>query len=102
MASADQRNQNSAAGAITLLIAGFCSSGILGIDGVCTKLKYQSSPIHITPAITCSQRTMNRSPPRMPPSVNPPTASTMTINKTTPAVMVLPSDEKKAPMAPLL
>ena len=56
VASADQRNQNSASGAITLLIAGFCSSGIFGIDGVCTKLKYQSSPIHITPEPMCSQR----------------------------------------------
>jgi hypothetical protein len=46
---APQRNQNSAVGAITLLTAGFCSSGILGMDGVCTKLKYQSRPIHITP-----------------------------------------------------
>ena len=47
---ADHRNQNKAVGAMTLLIAGLCSSGILGIDGVCTKLKYQSRPIHITPA----------------------------------------------------
>ena len=54
--SAAQRNQNSAAGAMTLPIAGFCSSGILGMEGICTKLKYQRSPIHITPAITCSQR----------------------------------------------
>ena len=46
---APQRNQNSAVGAITLLTAGFCSSGIFGIDGVCTKLKYHSRPIHITP-----------------------------------------------------
>ena len=56
VASAAQRNQNSAAGAITLPIAGFCSSGIFGIDGICTKLKYQSRPIHITPLSTCSQR----------------------------------------------
>jgi hypothetical protein len=59
VAIAAQRNQNSAVGAMTLLMAGFCSSGILGIDGVCTKLKYQSSPIHITPAVTCSQRMAN-------------------------------------------
>ena len=39
--------------------AGFCSSGIFGIDGVCTKLKYHRSPIHITPDNTCSQRMMN-------------------------------------------
>ena len=59
VAIAAQRNQKRAAGAITLLIAGFWSSGIFGIDGVCTKLKYQSSPIHITPAVTCSQRMAN-------------------------------------------
>ena len=39
VASAAQRNQNSASGAITLPIAGFCSSGIFGILGICTKLK---------------------------------------------------------------
>jgi hypothetical protein len=59
VAIAAQRNQNRAAGAITLLMAGFCSSGIFGIEGVCTKLKYQSNPIHITPAVTCSQRMAN-------------------------------------------
>ena len=32
-------NQNNAAGAITLLMAGFSASGIFGMDGVCTKLK---------------------------------------------------------------
>ena len=37
---------------ITLATAGFCSSGIFGMDGICTKLKYQSNPIHITPTIT--------------------------------------------------
>ena len=42
VAMAPQRNQNSAAGAITLLIAGFCSSGIFGMLGIWTKLKYQS------------------------------------------------------------
>src|SRR5471032_1279138 len=45
--------------ALTLLMAGFCSSGIFGIDGICTKLKYQSRPIHITPEATCSQRMTN-------------------------------------------
>ena len=53
---AAQRNQKSAAGAITLVTAGFSASGIFGIDGVCTKLKYQSRPIHITPLVMCSQR----------------------------------------------
>ena len=37
--AAAQRKKNSAVGAITLPIAGFCSSGILGIDGIWTKLK---------------------------------------------------------------
>src|SRR5260221_1565490 len=56
VAMAPQRNQNSAVGAMNLVIAGFCSSGILGIDGVCTKLKYQRCPIHMMPLMTCSQR----------------------------------------------
>src|SRR5579859_6279924 len=56
---APQRNQNSAAGAMTFEIAGFCSSGIFGIDGVCTKLKYQSRPIHMTPLMMWSQRNAN-------------------------------------------
>ena len=29
------------------------ASGILGILGICTKLKYQSNPIHIIATITC-------------------------------------------------
>ena len=41
--------------------AGFSSSGIFGMVGVETKLKYQSSPIHITPQTTCSQRKVNSS-----------------------------------------
>src|SRR5579863_6402967 len=56
VAIAPQRNQNSAVGAMNLVTAGFCSSGILGIDGVCTKLKYQRCPIHMMPLKTCSQR----------------------------------------------
>ena len=59
VASAAQRNQKSAAGAITLPIAGFWSSGIFGMFGIWTKLKYQSSPIHITPASTWVQRKKN-------------------------------------------
>src|SRR5580704_11536898 len=59
VAIAPQRNQNSAVGAITLEIAGFCSSGIFGMDGVCTKLKYQSKPIHMTPLMMWSQRKAN-------------------------------------------
>src|SRR5690348_2982833 len=56
VAMAPQRNQKRAVGAMNLVIAGFCSSGILGIDGVCTKLKYQRWPIHMMPLRTCSQR----------------------------------------------
>ena len=33
-------------------IAGFCSSGIFGIFGICTKLKYHSRPIHIIATTT--------------------------------------------------
>src|SRR5262245_20365827 len=98
VAIAPQRNQNSAVGAITLLTAGFCSSGILGIDGVCTKLKYHSRPIHITPDITCSQRNANRHQSMLPTALNVP-AMAMTISRiTTPAPMVRLRDEKKAPM----
>src|SRR3569833_2801090 len=51
-----QRNQNRAEGVMKRPSAGFSSSGIFGVVGAATKLKYQSSPIHITPAMTCSQR----------------------------------------------
>src|ERR1700726_1184859 len=56
---AAQRNQKSAAGVMYLPSAGRRSSGIFGVVGVETKLKYHSNPIHITPLITCSQRTRN-------------------------------------------
>ena len=95
VASAAQRNQNSARGAITLLTAGFCSSGICGIDGVCTKLKYQSRPIHITPDRTCSQR-MKNAHHAWSNFIAPPiavlTMMMMITRRTTPAVMVRPSD----------
>jgi len=39
VASADQRNQNSASGAIYLPMAGFNSAGIFGTIGICTRLK---------------------------------------------------------------
>src|SRR5262245_54632086 len=95
---APQRNQNRAAGEMTLLMAGFCSSGIFGIDGVCTKLKYQSRPIHITPDITCSQRNANRHQSMLPTALKVP-AMAMTISRrTTPAAMVRLRDEKNAPM----
>src|SRR5688572_7056428 len=99
---APQRNQNSAVGAITLLTAGFCSSGILGIDGVCTKLKYHSRPIHITPEATCSQRKMKDhhwwSDRRTHDPVPRPAMMMNAISRTTPAMMVRLSDEKKAAM----
>ena len=95
VAIAAQRNQKSAAGAITLLIAGFCSSGIFGIEGVCTKLKYQSRPIHITPAVICSQRMANSHQPCSPSATRPPMAARMissTMRTTMPAMIVRPSD----------
>src|SRR5687767_12465066 len=98
VATAPQRNQNSAAGAITLLMAGLCSSGILGIDGVCTKLKYQSRPIHITPERTCSQRMKKRHQFMSPSLAKVPAISMMTTRMTTPAARVRPRDEKMAPM----
>src|SRR5262245_45668559 len=103
VAIAAQRNQNSAAGAITLLIAGFSASGIFGIDGVCTKLKYHSRPIHITPDITCSQRKMNAHQvwsPAFAPA--PPAASIRMISRTNPAATVLPNDPNMACMLALL
>ena len=59
VAMAPQRNQNRAAGAITLPMAGFCSSGIFGMLGIWTKLKYHNSPIHMMAERTCSQRKKN-------------------------------------------
>ena len=54
VAIAAHLNQNNAFGAMTFDIAGFCSSGILGILGICTKLKYHNNPIHIIPERTCN------------------------------------------------
>src|SRR5690349_8554968 len=101
VAIAAQRNQNSAAGAITLVIAGFSGSGIFGMDGVCTKLKYQRRPIHITPDMTCSQRMAKSHQACSPIGTRAPTATRMmssTMSTTTPAVMVRPSDWKNAPI----
>ena len=72
MNKAAHLNQNSAAGAITFPIAGFCSSGILAMLGICTKLKYQSNPIHMMATITCMylnnqlQKTKSKSKPPFP------------------------------------
>src|SRR5258706_9161204 len=99
---APQRNQKRAAGAITLLTAGFCSSGIFDIDGVWTKLKYQSKPIHITPESTCSQRKKNAhqaccwTGTQLP--VTSPATTRKTMRRTTPAATVRPNDWKMAPM----
>jgi hypothetical protein len=102
VAIAPQRNQKSAVGAITFDTAGLCSSGILGIEGVCTKLKYQSRPIHITPESTCSQRMKNDhhawSPARTQDPVPMPARMMRITRTTTPAVMVRPSDWKMAPI----
>src|ERR1700741_4497110 len=95
---APQRNQNSAFGAITLLTAGFCSSGIFGIDGICTKLKYQSRPIHITPEMTCSQR-MTNAPQAWSYWIPLPATRMRTMTRTTPAATVRPSDWKIAPIS---
>src|SRR5690349_9040581 len=99
VAIAAQRNQNSAVGAITLVTAGFSASGIFGIDGVCTKLKYQSSPIHMTPLVMCSQRMAKSHQPCSPSATFAPVATRMmssTMSTTTPAVIVFPSDWKNA------
>src|SRR6185295_12479894 len=101
VAIAAQRNQNSAVGAITFVIAGFSGSGIFGIEGVCTKLKYQSRPIHITPEVTCSQRMANSHHACSPSATLPPTPARMIsrmMSRTAPAVIVLPRDWKKAPI----
>src|SRR5918996_3736803 len=99
---APQRNQKSAVGAITFDTAGFCSSGIFGIDGVCTKLKYQSRPIHITPESTGSQRMKKVHPAWSPARIQLPVPRPAMMMKmrrrTTPAVIVRPRDEKIAPM----
>src|SRR3954464_1083389 len=85
---------------MTLLTAGFCSSGIFGIDGVWTKLKYHSRPIHITPESTWSQRKKNAhhacwlTGAHCP--VPRPARMRMTTRRTTPATRVLLSDEKNA------
>ena len=43
-----------------LVIAARCSAGsIFGTVRVCTKFRYQSSPIHMMPVMMCSQRTKN-------------------------------------------
>src|SRR3979490_2884667 len=96
VAMAAQRNQKTAVGAMTLLTAGFCSSGILGIEGVWTKLKYQSRPIHITPERTCSQRKKNAhqaccgTGTQFP--VSSPATTRKTMRRTTPAATVRPND----------
>ena len=60
VAMAPQRNQNSAVGAITLLSPPACARPeSWASTAICTKLKYQSRPIHITPDSTCSQRNRN-------------------------------------------
>jgi len=63
VASAAQRNQSSARGATYLVTPAPpgppLSAAAAARAGICTTLKYQSSPIHITPAAMCSQRMKN-------------------------------------------
>ena len=89
--SAAHRNQKSALGAITFATAGFCSSGILGIAGIWTKLKYHSSPIHITPLATWNHLKRNVMYCGVSPPISPRYAR-LIANKTrsmNPAVIVL-------------
>src|SRR6516225_278776 len=97
---ADQRNQKSAAGVMYLPSAGLSSSGILGVVGVETKLKYQSNPIHITPEITCSQRSKNG--PNGAPSVPPLSSKKMmktTSASTKPVITALRRFDRNAAMS---
>src|SRR5688572_6333350 len=85
---------------MTLPMAGFCSSGIFGIDGICTKLKYHSKPIHITPLITWSQRITKA--PHAWSYFAVLTARIKMISSTTPAITVRPNDCRIAPILVLL
>jgi hypothetical protein len=91
VAKAAYRDQNKASGAMTLVIAVFCSSGILGLEGICTKLKYQSNPTHMMADKTGSHRMKNISQAWV--NSRPGfTTAMMSIKKTKPAMMVYKSD----------
>ena len=68
------------------------------MDGICTKLKYHSRPIHITPESTCSQRMKNAAPCVVAILPKVPAAPSMIASMTMPAMIVRPSDWKIAPM----
>ncbi len=91
-------NQKRALGAMTFATAGFCSSGIFGIAGICTKLKYHNKPIHITPLTTCNQRKMKLTYCGVSPPISPRYASINASNtsRMKPAPIVLFSDESIA------
>src|SRR5262249_48839172 len=80
-------------GAMNLVIAARCSAGsIFGTVGVCTKFRYQSRPIHMMPAMMCSQRQKNSHQglsSLMNWPVSRPTKTIKTISRTTPATNVL-------------
>jgi hypothetical protein len=94
VAKAAYRDQNKASSAMTLVIEGFCSSGILGLEGlegICTKLKYQSNPTHTMADKTDSHRMKNVSQAWV--NSRPGfTTAMMSIKKTKPAMMVYKSD----------
>src|SRR5260370_24900882 len=86
-----------------LVMAVRLSSGwMVGMVGTCTKLRYDSRPIHSTPLITCSQR-MAKVDQAMSRCViwpvTAPMTTTMTMSSTTPAMTVFLGDVKMAPMA---
>src|SRR5579871_3350560 len=89
---------------MTLVMALRFSGGMLGMLGTCTKLRYQSRPIHITPLITCSQR-IAKVDQAMSKCVICPVAApmtiTMTMSRMTPAMTVFLGDVKMAPMLQL-
>src|SRR3954471_5757518 len=84
-----------------LLMALRFSTGMLGMVGTWTKLRYQSRPIHSTPLMTCSQRMAKVAQAwsilvHWP--VTAPMMTVMTMSRTTPAPTVRPGDVKIAPM----
>src|SRR6266702_2691363 len=85
-----------------LVIAARCSGGsIFGTVGVCTKLRYQRKPIHMMPAMMCSQRKkkahQRESNPIHWPLMSP-AKKMITIRTPTPAASVFSSDWKNAAM----
>src|SRR6185437_8277008 len=74
---------------------------IFGMVGTCTKLKYQSRPIHITPLMIWSQRMQNVAQEWLKWIVSPDVAATtamMMIRTMTPAATVRPKEVNTAPI----